>query len=296
MSSYGIFTRRITNRVRSCNTCRGSHLNFREVCSQCSAIDIVKTDTLHHFSCGHVAAVDEFRKGTGLECPKCASIVRHIGVDYEKLSTHYRCMDCNHLSAEPAIETQCMRCTAIFAPHETIERPVYQYDLTETAATAVEEGRLSGLNLEVVLRGGNLGLYTAQYFEHELTRELTRSARYKTPYSLLLVRLENLDKVRSQHAAKARDYISQVFEALSQGLRVLDTTCVWDADTLGVLLSSTTAEGGNLVVQKMQGYVKELDHLRSILEPTITVSLISDADGHKTGEAVLATAMAELDS
>ncbi|HIB54224.1 MAG TPA: diguanylate cyclase [Nitrospirales bacterium] len=296
LTSNGIFTRRISNRLRACNTCGGTHLNYREVCTQCSSVDIVKTDTLHHFSCGHVGAVDEFRKGAGLECPKCAVVVRHIGVDYEKLSTHYRCGDCSHLSAEPGVQTQCMRCTALSTPHNTAERPIYQYTITDTAAVAAEEGRLSGLNLETVLRGGNPGLYTTQYFEHELRREMTRSIRYKSPYCVLLIRLNNLDAVRNQHAEKARDYINQVFEALSQGLRVLDTTCVWEADTLGVLLSSTPLEGGQLVVEKMQGYLQELDHLRLIQEPSITVSLISDKDENETAESTLAAAMAELNS
>jgi PleD family two-component response regulator len=111
-----------------------------------------------------------------------------------------------------------------------------------------------------------------------------------------LIRLNNLDAVRNQHAEKARDYINQVFEALSQGLRVLDTTCVWEADTLGVLLSSTPLEGGQLVVEKMQGYLQELDHLRLIQEPSITVSLISDKDENETAESTLAAAMAELNS
>jgi GGDEF domain-containing protein len=296
MASFGIFTRSVVNRIRTCTTCSSAQLNYREVCSQCNSIDVEKTDTLHHFSCGFVGAVDKFRKGADLECPKCSVTVRHIGVDYERLAIHYHCNTCDHLAAEPKIETQCMRCTALAEPHDTSERPIYEYAMTETAAVAVEEGRLSGLKLETVLRGGNLGLYTAQYFEHELSREMTRSIRYKSPYCVLLIRIDNLDIVRSNHAEKAYQYINQVFGALNQVLRELDTTCVWELDTLGVVLSSTPKEGGKLVVNKMQGYLKELDHLLSVQEPKITVSLMSDEESHETAESLLNAATAELES
>ena len=296
MAAQGVLTRSITNRVRSCDTCGGAQLNYREVCANCSDIDIVKTDTLHHFSCGHVGSIDEFRDGTGLACPKCPTSIRHIGVDYEKLSMHYKCNNCDHLSPSPRVETQCMRCTSINAPQNTLERPIYKYELTDMAAVAVEEGRLGGLKLENVLRSGNLGLYTAQYFEHELQREMNRNKRYKSPYSVALIRLDNLDVVRQHHMEKAHDYINQIFAALSTGLRVLDTTCVWNADTLGVLLSSTPQEGGQLVVQKMQNSVKALEHLASIQKPSITVSLFSDIDDYDTAENALNAAMAELNS
>jgi GGDEF domain-containing protein len=296
MVSQGVLTRTLVNRVRGCTTCGAAQLNYREVCPKCSSVDIVKTDTVHHFSCGHVGALNEFRDGSALKCPKCAAVVRHIGVDYEKLSVHYHCRTCERLSPETRIETQCMRCTTVTDPGSTLERVINQYELTETASVAVEEGRLGGLNLETVLRGGNLGLYTAQYFEHELMREITRSRRYKTPYCVMLIRLENLDAVRSQHADRAYDYINQVFEALNQGLRVLDTTCIWDSDTLGVLLSSTPQEGGQLVVGKMKENLKALEHLLSIQEPTISVGLISDKDGNESAEAALAAAVADLNS
>ena len=296
MASQGVLSRSLVNRLRSCDTCGSAQLNYREVCSQCSAIDIEKVDTLHHFACGHVGAVSEFRKGSGLECPKCANGMRHIGVDYEKLSMHINCNSCGHLSASPNIDTQCMRCTAITSPQRTIERPIYEYTLTDMASVAVEEGRLGGLRLDTVLRGGNLGLYTAQYFEHELIREITRSIRYKSPYCVALIRLENLDVVRQHNLEKAHDYINQVFEALSKGLRVLDTTCVWNADTLGVLLSSTPLEGGQLVVQKMHHNVQALEHLASIQQPSIAVSLISNKDEYFSAEEVLAAAKVELDS
>ena len=50
------------------------------------------------------------------------------------------------------------------------------------------------------------------------------------------------------------------------------------------------------MVEKMQGYLQELDHLRLIQEPSITVSLISDKDENETAESTLAAAMAELNS
>ena len=294
LAGLGLLGREVDNRVRLCPECDDSRLNYRETCPKCNSLNILQQEMVTHFPCSYSAPLQHFRRGGNLVCPKCDQTLRHIGVDYEKPSRLFTCLSCEFVFRDPAVEVQCLRCNCISTPTQTIELTVYRFIVTPLAEQALLEGRISGVNLETLLRNTQTGLYSKSYFEHEIRRELVRTERYQSPFSMLLVRIDNFEEIASMHPSEATQFAESIFTAVSGGLRTLDTTCVWDIDTLGVLLSATDKAHSKEVVRRIQDDVRKLEFLYSIREPSVTISLVSSEDGHEDAAALTSAALTDL--
>ena len=294
LASLGLLGRQVVNRVRLCPECDDGRLNHREVCPKCQSLDIMRREMITHFSCAYTAPLEQFRKGGDLLCPKCNQLLRHIGVDYEKPSSMLNCSDCDFIFRDPQVETQCLRCNCMCTPGETVERTVYRYVVTPLAKQAVLEGHIGGVNLDSLLRNTQTGLYSKSYFEHEIRRELVRAERLKQPLCLLLVKIDSFEEITSLHPSEASRFAESIFTAVTAGVRTLDTTCVWDIDTLAALLSATPKERALEVAKRVQENVHKLEFLYSIREPSVTISLVSTEDGHQNAEDLSAAALRDL--
>ncbi len=290
LASFGLLAREVSNRVRQCPECDDVRLNFREVCPTCKSLNILQQEMVTHYACAFSAPLQHFRRGGDLICPKCNETLRHIGVDYEKPSKLFTCFNCESIFRDPLIETQCLRCNCTCAPAQTIERPIYRFLVTPLAEQAVLERRITGVNLEVLLRNTQTGLYSKSYFEHEVKRELVRCERYKSPYSILLVRVNQFDDIASMRPTEATQFAESIFRAVSAGLRTLDTTCVWSEDSLGILLSETPKDNARVVVQRIHANVGKLEYLYSIQKPSVSIGMSSSEDGLKNLTDLIAVA------
>lgn len=294
LAGLGLLGREVANRVRLCPECDESRLNYREACPKCSSLNILQQEMVTHFPCSYSAPLQNFRRGGDLVCPKCDQALRHIGVDYEKPSRLFTCFSCEFVFRDPAVEVQCLRCNCVSTPSQTIELTIYRFIVTPLAEQAVIEGQISGVNLDMLLRNTQTGLYSKPYFEHEIRRELVRTERYQSPFSMLLVHIDDFEEIASMHPSEATQFAESIFKAVSSGLRTLDTTCVWDIDTLGVLLSATDKTRSKEVVRRIQENVQKLEFLYSIREPSVTISLVSSEDGHADAAALTSAALTDL--
>jgi diguanylate cyclase (GGDEF)-like protein len=294
LASLGLLARETANRVRMCPECDDSRLSFREACPNCKSLNIQQQEMVTHFACAFSAPLQHFRRGGDLVCPKCNQILRHIGVDYEKPSKLFTCFACETVFRDPTVEAQCLRCNCVCTPGQTIERTVYRFLVTPLAEQAVIEGHITGVNLEVLLRNTQTGLYSKSYFEHEVRRELVRFERYKSPFCLLLVRVNHFDEITTMHPSEAARFAESIFKAVSSGLRVLDTTCVWSMDTLGVLLSETPKANAGEVVRRVHDNVQKLEYLYSIRKPSVSIGVTSNEDGLKSLADLTAAAIRNM--
>lgn len=268
-------TRKVHNKIRTCAVCHNYHINFRETCPKCSSVDIQSEEIIHHFACGHIDSAQKYHKGSDLVCPKCNETLRHIGMDYEKPLNYFKCNDCEFIFTEPLVMAQCLWCGYSSTPNNTLEKIIYTYELTELANEAMNTGQIKGLDLATLLHNKFTGLYSKQFFEIELQREFIRSRRQNHKFALMLVRIDNFHKVKTEHAARATEYANNIFTELSKNLRGLDVTCVWSGDTLAMILDGTDEEGAQIVANRMNENVQGLEFLYDIQKPEITVSLVA---------------------
>ncbi len=296
LASEGILERVLVNRVRLCPHCGEAAQNYRETCPKCGSLDIIQTETIHHFACGYVGPLAAFRQGAALVCPKCTKTLRHIGLDYEKPAQHYSCSGCQYVFSAPSIDAQCLHCAFVCRPDETVPLPVYRYRLTPLARQSVAEGRIGGMNLSFLLQNVHTGLYTRQFFEHEISREFYRSQRSGNPFCLMMIRVVGFDHVRTEHPRQAREYITSIFKAISGDLRILDITCVWEFDQLAALLPATGQEGGLVVARRMHANVRALEYLYAIHEPEVEVSLVAWHKDFASKDDMIQAAIDDLQS
>ncbi len=296
MANEGVLSREVYNRVRICPVCDEMGINYREVCAKCSSVNIHQVNVIHHFSCAHVGSETSFRQGEKLICPKCGQELFHIGTDYERPTKQYECRDCDHLFPEPKIEAQCLWCGITLETTQTIARTIYSYKLTPLARQAVEDGQIRGLELRNLLENQETGLYTRQFTYHQARREFTRSIRNKNPFSIVMVRIDNLQHVRLQKADQAREFAQRIFMAISKNLRQLDLTCVWDTNILAVVLPDTPGEGASIVAKRMHNNVMNLDNLSGLGDPEISISMVAFRDSFQNIDAMFEHAYEDLNA
>ena len=182
----------------------------------------------------------------------------------------------------------------ICRPGETVEKNIYSYELSEFAWEAVRSGKIAGVDLTSFLYDHNTNLYNKQYFEIELKRELIRMKRYKSEFTLVLARIEKIDEIQRNHPGRVTWYVNSIFKALTKDLRELDTTCVWETNTLGIILSETNLDGALIVVNRINQNIQSLEYLYDVCTPEVTFSAVQGDPSHESGEQIAALAMKDL--
>ena len=46
---------------RILHNCKNGHLSFREVCPSCDSANMISEDLIHHFPCGYIGAISDFK-------------------------------------------------------------------------------------------------------------------------------------------------------------------------------------------------------------------------------------------
>ena len=110
---------------------------------------------------------------------------------------------------------------------------------------------------EMAITDGLTGIPNYRYFIEKLEEEVRRSHRYRTPFTLLLLDLDNFKEVNDGHGHRHGDYVlREVAGRLQQGLRETDLLARYGGDEFVLLLTQTDLEGGRQVASQV------LDRLR----------------------------------
>lgn len=183
---------KLISRVRLCPACGSARLNYIDRCPNCKGIDIRQTFFLHCFTCGNVAPQAEFHHEGALHCPKCNSVLRHIGADYDRALENYLCHSCRHICTEPDVVAACMDCDTAVDPAELEKLNIAEMALSEKGRLAVRSGNLQ--NIYAFL--DRLNYVNPEYFARTLDWTLGLGQRHKeTVFSLLQLRMDNMPEI-----------------------------------------------------------------------------------------------------
>jgi len=291
----GLARRRVAERLRTCAACSSWRLNFRRSCPRCGGVDFTGQTLVRHLLCGHSAPLAAFTAGARLICPGCKRELSAPGRDHERIAQGHQCRECQAEFIEPKVEAECLRCGAVCAPEQTTEQLLHTYELTALADEAVVLGRIGPPELDGLLHDAGTGLSTRPYFIHELRREQLRQRRYRSPSSLVLLRLNSLEELRTSHPGRAQDYLGTIIGAAAKDLRNLDLACLWAPGTLALLLPATSLDGAQVVVHRLLNLAANLESIRDLGPPDLSAAALPLSDDDQSPEELLDSAVASLD-
>lgn len=284
LEGQGLMAAEMVDRVYQCSACQSSFLNVREVCSHCRSPLLVADDLIHHFRCGYVAPLQEFRAGDELACPKCERKLRQVGVDYDKPSSVYRCRACGHASQDTGTLATCFHCRRSAEPEEQTVWNVCRYRQTALAENAAVFG-MESLFRQVV--ESELEVLPVAVFKHLVRLENERIKRYRmSNSSLVLMRLDGLERVYLERGSGAKALFDELVSVLKSVLRNTDILTGLNETLFLILLLETPREGAERAIARIHEQMAAL--LTSNLGTGMSVALQTIAlDGERGPDAVI---------
>ena len=231
----------LIDRTRHCRNCGSAHLHFLDVCPHCSSIQIRRAASLHCFTCGHVAPEADFHTDAGMVCPKCATRLRHIGVDYDRPLTQYACASCHHSFVDASVVARCLDCDTRADPAGLDVREVGTLRLTSHGRAALRAGQIHESFAALELANH----VVPNYFRHMVDWALATQLRHgEFGFGLMLIEFLNAAELVEAHgASRAFLMIDEFARRLHELLRQSDVSTRTTEERLWLFLPFSSAAG-----------------------------------------------------
>ncbi|EKB23719.1 hypothetical protein HMPREF1170_00918 [Aeromonas veronii AMC35] len=255
----------LVDRVRLCSSCSSAHLNFVDVCPECSHIAIQAKPAVHCFTCGHVDDQDVFMQQGLLRCPKCVTTLRHIGVDYDRPLEKYRCLSCHARFMEAAVQARCHECGRAHKPDDLLVSPIYEYRIGKLARHIAREGTQQ---LHLPLTWG--APMAMDHFPWLLQWSNRLLQRHGGNHTLLAIQIELLAELRAELGLlKTQQRLGALLARLQALFRDTDVVCQYADDRLLLLLPHTSVEDWQI----LQGRILALNNVEGLDALTLNVQV-----------------------
>jgi diguanylate cyclase (GGDEF)-like protein len=132
------------------------------------------------------------------------------------------------------------------------------------------------------------GLFNMRHFTSVLSQELERARRFDRPLALLMIDVDHLRDVNTNHGHVGGDHaLKAVARALVRVTREYDVAARFGGDEFCVLLPETELQGALVVAERIRALVEE-----TATEPPVTVSVgvATQRGGSTTPDELLALA------
>jgi hypothetical protein len=130
LADRNLIDKEYTTKVYVCPSCRSEGMQFITACPHCDSTHSVSTSFFEHERCGYTDQTTAFETGEETyRCPGCET-----ETDPSELTMaeyNHLCMDCDEPFATPEHRLWCRKCSYVCPPHDTAERTLYEYTLSE---------------------------------------------------------------------------------------------------------------------------------------------------------------------
>lgn len=143
------------------------------------------------------------------------------------------------------------------------------------------------------------GIFNKKYFENQLSKELQRALRYDHPLSVLLLGIEEFDKVTAEFDHREGDrVIKELCQILKQNLRVVDIVARYGEDEFIMLLVETKKAQAIIIAQRILKNIQEYDFFKDNLkvrELNISIGVAAFPDDAGNTEGIIKKAKSSLE-
>jgi len=116
------------------------------------------------------------------------------------------------------------------------------------------------------------GLYNTRYFYKKIKEEIQRSQRYKVPFSLLYIDIDNFKRCNDVHGHQTGDQVLQKFsKMLNSQLRNIDSAFRYGGEEFIVLLPHTGEKEAREVTERIRRKVEQ--HLFPLYGITLSIGV-----------------------
>lgn len=287
----------LVDRIRRCTKCGSGHLNYIDICPECSSLAIQRRPSLHCFVCGHVGSQETFLKDGGMFCPNCMSRLRHIGSDYDRPMENYSCNDCSAFFVDARVQARCLECHTSHEPDALKVQQIHTYRLTEAGRLRCRHGSSDALDLDAHFDFN--GLVTMEMFTYTLDWLLDIERRYKKPsFSLVGLRLVNLRQTL-QDMGERQGYalLDSVVARLIEIIRETDRCARPTDDILWMLLPETGKHGVQTLLERLTSLGNLFEQAGAKIESrTVVYSAPEDFLPEETAAILLARLAGRLEA
>ncbi len=253
------FLNRVTliDRLHCCPNCHSARLKFLDRCPLCQSIDVNEARFFHCFTCGHVNTEDQFIQYDSLRCPRCQTILRHIGSDYDRPIENFHCKKCSENFIEPEISADCLDCRNPFPPEKLKSISIYSVTISKRGRHAV----LNETITEISSIFNGLNYVTPEHFKFTLNWFLRLCKRSpEIHFSLMHIQLTDLDDLLSAWGTGKVQLLLQDFsKSLRELIRSTDLSTHSDADSIWLLLPQTPVTGAFVLKGRIENLKEKFE-------------------------------------
>jgi hypothetical protein len=247
------------DRVYLCSNCKGGHLSFREICPKCDSANIISEDLVHHFPCGYIGPISDFRNkvDTALSCSKCSKSLRHIGVDYDKPSVINHCQNCNQVFQDYLVKAKCFQCKTDTDVQFLVSKNINVYKLTKKGRNAAIGGIYTS---DYALNNDIEGTIDFKTFSVMMHYEQERMKSNPTLTSnLFVIYFDNIfDLYRLIKKSKEKSLLIEFATIIRNDISSADFICINNPSVFSVCLNDIELEKAKIIAATIIDKIKLL--------------------------------------
>lgn len=127
----GYLNRTLYGTILKCPVCKEFRLLLILRCPKCNSMLLEKGSSIRHYGCEYSGFEKEFIRDGKYVCPKCDRTLEKLGVDFRKIGTWYRCLDCGEFFGEPQEKINCFVCDREYIRDDCVLQPIWGYGVNE---------------------------------------------------------------------------------------------------------------------------------------------------------------------
>jgi hypothetical protein len=245
------------DKTHYCNQCNHGSLNYRSVCPKCGSSNSDTQDIVHHFPCGYVGPINDFKNELDdfLNCPKCDKTLRHIGVDYDKPSILHFCKKCDNRFQDFDVKAKCLHCEFDNELEVLIEKDIKTYYITNKGENAAIFGYLSSQREMDEIKG----TVKFDFFSLMVKYEVERIRIVERNVNIAMLYLQDANVIFSNVGRDRRNVlIEEIIDTIKQFIRPYDLISFKTSSIIVLTINDVSLDNASLLLMEIVDLLQKL--------------------------------------